>query len=333
MAPVGTFSKAEITASYVSKFPQSPNLTLARLIFLENPGLFVDIEQTRSSVRYVRGNMGQLHRTRNAYKALHVPSHKNDPYDDIPDGDMEDWTPVPIESARTLCLFDLHVPYHDKKSLRLAVDHGKDRGVDGILIQEGLDCYHLSDFVKDPRKRSFKDELDVLNDTIYTIQKITGAKRTYYQLGNHERRWARFLMTRGVAILGMEFTKWHNLIDRSLHVTVIEDQKIAKAGKLNIVHGDEFGSGSFEPVNPARGLFLRGHECCMAGHWHRTSSHTETSMNGTVIANWTVGCLCDLHPQYRRINKWNHGFAEIDLFKDGNFMVNNYRIINGKVFA
>jgi hypothetical protein len=41
--------------------------------------------------------------------------------------------------------------------------------------------------------------------------------------------------------------------------------------------------------------------------------------------------LCGLHPEYARLNKFNHGFAAVEIAADGQFNVQNYRITNGKV--
>ena len=50
------------------------------------------------------------------------------------------------------------------------------------------------------------------------------------------------------------------------------------------------------------------------------------------MACWSTGCLCDLHPRYMPLNKWNHGFAIVDLDTAGGFSVRNFRIIDGKVY-
>jgi hypothetical protein len=68
----------------------------------------------------------------------------------------------------------------------------------------------------------------------------------------------------------------------------------------------------------------------MQGHHHQTSEHTETNMNGEITTTYSVGCLCELHPAYLPINKWNHGFAIVDI--DGmNAHVRNFRIHKGEV--
>ena len=42
--------------------------------------------------------------------------------------------------------------------------------------------------------------------------------------------------------------------------------------------------------------------------------------------------MCDLHPDYARINNWNTGFGIVTKDDDGKFEFENHKIINGKVF-
>jgi len=70
----------------------------------------------------------------------------------------------------------------------------------------------------------------------------------------------------------------------------------------------------------------------MQGHNHQTSEHTETDMNGKSVTTWSLGCLSELNPAYMPLNKWNHGFAIVDLSDNGeDFHVKNYRIHKGKI--
>jgi hypothetical protein len=120
---------------------------------------------------------------------------------------------------------------------------------------------------------------------------------------------------------------------QDLGIELIESRSRALFGSLNVIHGHEFGQSFFNPVNPARGLFLRAKTSTLAGHNHQTSSHHENNLNGKPTACFSMGCLCDLSPEYRPFagTKWNHGFAIVDL--DGEtFRVHNHRIINGEVF-
>jgi hypothetical protein len=130
---------------------------------------------------------------------------------------------------------------------------------------------------------------------------------------------------------GVDEFNLENIIKaRAEGIEVIGDKRIIKAGGLNVIHGHEFPNAGFGPVNIARGLFNKGKASALQGHNHQTSEHTEPDMNGKIITTFSVGCLCELHPAYMPLNKWNHGFAMVDI--DGeNFEVRNKRIYKGKI--
>ena len=114
-------------------------------------------------------------------------------------------------------------------------------------------------------------------------------------------------------------------------VKKIPDRAIVKAGKLSILHGHEFGRSVFSPVNPARGYYTRAKESVICGHNHQTSEHTEKSISGDIVTTWSTGCLSELSPDYMPYNKWNHGFAHIEVQKGGGYRVFNKKIIQGEV--
>ena len=108
---------------------------------------------------------------------------------------------------------------------------------------------------------------------------------------------------------------------------------LRRLGKLPVYHGHELPQGMSSPVNPARGLWMRVQESLICGHWHRTSEHTEsTGLEKRLSSCWSLGCLCDLSPDYAIVNRWNHGFAVVDVEADGNYEVHNHKIIKGKVY-
>jgi hypothetical protein len=151
-------------------------------------------------------------------------------------------------------------------------------------------------------------------------------------MGNHCERYEHFLWMKAHELVGIDEFDFSNIIKaRSEGIEIIKDKRVIKAGDLSIIHGHEFGGGLFSPVNVARGLFMKGKVSAMQGHSHVTSENTELDMDGKMITTWSVGCLCELNPQYRPLaNKYNHGFAIVDI--DGqNYEVRNKRIHKGKV--
>ena len=90
--------------------------------------------------------------------------------------------------------------------------------------------------------------------------------------------------------------------------------------------------GAFSPVSPARGVYVKAKQSIIIGHTHKISEHTETNLGGEITTTWSTGCLCELNPDYVPFaNNYAHGFAYVEVDKNGNFRVENKRIYNGKI--
>ena len=74
-------------------------------------------------------------------------------------------------------------------------------------------------------------------------------------------------------------------------------------------------------------------ESIMYGHTHDLQRHTKTNRGGTISA-WSLGCLKDIEADEDwlggRLTNWNHAFAIVNFFKNGNFNVEVVEIIDGK---
>jgi predicted phosphodiesterase len=329
----------QTTLEALAKWPDLPNLTLARKLYEDNPEVYTTLDNARASVRYYRGACGSKKRANVKIDnfqpakqaiAMGIPN----PFF-LPESDEVEWEPYVIPKAvtRLLILSDVHIPYHNVEAVTLAMQYGKDKAVNGIMLNgDILDFYGLSTFEKDPRKRRFSEELEMGRQFLRVLRKEFDGVPIYYKLGNHEERYERYLRIKAPELLDVaEFRMDVLLRFGELGVELIDDKRITQFGKLNIMHGHEFGKSVFSPVNPARGLYMRGKENCIAGHNHQTSSHVEPSMNGHVVNTWSTGCLCELHPAYMPINKWNLGFAYAEREADNGFTVHNHTIIKGKI--
>ncbi len=316
--------------------PKAPALTLAKLIYKENPSLFSNVENARKIIRYYIGQDGKDKRRWAGDKRFFRPAGDTSPFEDLPDGMkyLEDFTPVRIAEKKTLVIADIHAPYHDKPALLIALEYGYKSGCDGVLILGDLhDFFSVSFWEKDPRKRDFQYELEITRSIYESIATgFPGAKKRV-KIGNHEERYERYLGVKAPELLGVDVFEFASITHCEKHgFEVVGDRKIVKIGTLNLVHGHEFGRSISAPVNPARGLFLRAKTHCLCAHHHQPSYHPEPDMNGKVIGCWSIGCLCDLHPQYLPINKWQHGFAVVESLGGDEFHVDNKVIIKGKVY-
>jgi len=308
-----------------------PVLKLARIIYNDHPLRFTDVEKVRLLISKVigRGGIGN-ELMKNLFEKDARPKN---PYN-LPESDETIYEPYIIKGERIAGLFDIHCPYHSIPALTGAIGWLKPQEPDTLFIGgDGIDCHQLSRFVRDPKKRAFAAELDSLGNLIYALREEFPKANVVYKTGNHEDRYDQFLYQKAGELHGVPEFSLEALIRKRCgdDISFVHNKRIAKAGDLNIIHGHEFPGGTFSPVNIARGLFLKAKVSAMQGHNHQTSEHTETDMNGRITTTWSVGCLSELHPDYMPLNKWNHGFAFIEVEADGNFNVQNKRIHKGEV--
>jgi predicted phosphodiesterase len=325
--------KSSYVSEYIKKFPDAANGTLANILIRDLPEIFTDKEATRSSIRYVRGSLGVQARKKRKIKESEKKYSKHKGFNGVPEGlkEINDWKIVNLRLKKTLVLSDVHIPYHSKKALIAALNYGKENGCkDVLLLGDFIDFFSVSYFQKDPRKRNLQNELD----TYYKIMDLIRynfSGRIIYKIGNHEERYNTFMQLRAPELLGVnDFSLSKILRFNHYNITPIYDKKPVKINNnLTALHGHEFAKSVFSPVNPARGLFLRSKTTTICGHYHQTSNHTETDLNGKIISCWSVGCLCNLHPKWMPVNKWGHGFSIIDNKNDDFFAIDNKKIIKG----
>lgn len=239
---------------------------------------------------------------------------------------------LPEQYKNVLLMGDLHMPYHFLPAIEVAIDYGLKQNVDCIYLNgDIIDFYKVSRWTKDPKRRNIQEELDIVYSFLDGLSGL--GLPIFYKMGNHEDRWDRYLLENAPELYNMNTLKLPEVLRLGeFDIEMIGSRQRAQFGSLNVIHGHEFGQSFFNPVNPARGLFLRAKTSTIAGHNHQTSSHHENNLNGKQTACFSLGCLCDLEPEYRpyAFTKWNHGFAIVEV--DGNeFAVSNKRIVDGRV--
>jgi hypothetical protein len=196
-----------------------------------------------------------------------------------------------------------------------------------------MDFYGLSKFLKDPRARDLRYELDTGYEMMYYIANKMPRAKIYFMPGNHDIRLDKYLQLKAPELLGAEPGMAD--LDFYLHfsdfgVGYLKQAQIIQAGKLFIGHGHEFGGGSGS-VNPARTFFLRTYANFIGGHFHKRSEDTTPSLSGSVHTCWSTGCLCGMTPAYLPYNRWSQGFGHARTDTDGTFRVFNAQIQNGRV--
>jgi predicted phosphodiesterase len=317
------------------QWPDRGNLTLAKALYRKHPDIWVSLDSARTAVRLVRGVRGK-NNLNSAVPELMKRGYAGQPMPKMPESRVKEWLPLEVKASRTLVLSDIHVPFHDGVALAAAVAWGMKRKPDVVLLNgDALDFFSISRWLRDPRTIRLSEEIKSAIQFFEWMRAKFPKARMIWKHGNHEERYEHFLWQKAPELLDIPKFDTAEMFELGrLGIELVKEQRIIMLGKLPALHGHELPKGMTNPVNQARGQFLRTMECGIAGHGHRTSEHAEASslVERRLVTNWSTGCLCDLHPEYARVNKWNHGFALVETDKDGAFSVENKRIHHGKVW-
>jgi len=324
------FTKKQVVEDYSRRFPNIGNRTLANVILKKEKGLFPSFDAAYTSVRRVRGAHGDDRRK-------HATDLKPLRFiEQMPASKAEVREDFLIEGKeRVLVLSDIHFPHHSTDALKAAIKHGEKINPTVVYLNgDTVENYALSRWEPDPRKRDLAEEIEITRQGLRYIRGKFPQARIVFKHGNHEARSEDYLKRKAPELLGVEDFQLNRLLRfEELGIEEVSLLQVARFGKLVVIHGHELPKGISNPVNAARGMFLRLNETSMCGHFHQTSQHTEArGIRKEVVSCWTTGCLCTLSPDYAIINKWNHGFAVVETDKSGDFEVSNLKIIGGKVF-
>jgi len=322
--------KGKIVVKELEKWNNDiPTHQVARIIFNDNKALFSSFEEVRSSVRYYRGQMGKTNR-----KMIKKYGLDNYTMIKLPKSMAKELSvfTLPTECNNILFLSDIHIPFHHEESLEIALDYGKEKVNTIYLNGDVMDMFQVSSHEKDPNKVGIETEFELTKEFLAYLRQEFPKATIYWKEGNHERRWKRWLRQKAPEVLRMKEFELNIILELHKYgITWIENETLVKFGKLNVIHGNEFRGGG--GVNPARSLFMRAKSNTIAGDKHKTGENNEGTLNEDLITTWSVGCLCELNPEYLPFAHtiWNHGFAHITTESNGNFSVKNFRIYRGKI--
>lgn len=314
---------------YLAEFyPKLKIKTIARRMLdtAEGRALYRDIEHARDMLRYYTGTSGSKNLAKlsdRQFLVEHLPRSIAKPIKHYK---------IPLANRNILDIADLHIPYHDPAAIALALNYGLEHGVDTIVLKGDItDFYAVSRFETNPDERDLPGELYKTRDFLYSLREDFPNALIIHKRGNHEIRWDRHLMNNGLQ--GVKETELEAILHfQQLGIISVGSLSTIWAGKLAMVHGHEHKYGMVAPVNPARGLYLRTKQSAIMAHVHQASEHIAKRHDGTLIGCWSIGCLCQLTPEYMPYNNFGHGFAHIVLDRAGMFSVMNRKIINGKIY-
>jgi predicted phosphodiesterase len=306
----------ELMDETLAEFPEVPTRTLAKRIYNENKKFFKDVEQVRSALRRRRGNSGKSsmktdHKRKNG-KAGWVPQ--------LPPSQAVDWLPHEIKGPERIAVAsDIHIPYHNIPAVERWLEDMYEYEPSIILLNgDILDFYRLSRFEKDPNKRDTGHEIDCVHDFLDVLQDRFEAD-IIWKDGNHDERWRKYLWNHAPEFAKLQKFQLDEILELGeRNITYVTDQRFIMAGNLPILHGHEMQGGGGS-INPARIMGSKLRNSAMQSHCHRSSEYLERNVFGDWLKCYSIGCLCELTPEYARVNRWNHGYAFVDVHEDGSF--------------
>jgi hypothetical protein len=162
---------------------------LGELLHHRHPEMFQSAENGRITIRAITDALGDKVRKKNLKSRTEWGGFK------LPEQEKNDFTKFVINDKRIGILSDIHFPYADLEALNIAVKYLIEWEPDCIILNgDIIDCYQLSFYERDPRKRSFKYELDMLRNFFVQIRELFPSTRIVFRSGNHERRYERRIL-------------------------------------------------------------------------------------------------------------------------------------------
>ena len=319
-------TSTEIVIDYCTEFADVQTLTLAKKMYKDYPDFFKSVEDCRDKIRYRRGTKGsKLKEYMKEHLIPYIPR--------LPKSHAETFEPFEVKHSRILVISDLHFPYQDNKAIELALKYGEKNKMDCILINGDLfDFATISRHEKDWRHRSLVDEIETVKEFFDYLQHRFPNVKIVFKEGNHDERFDKWLFHKSPEFFDVSGLTLKDVLKlNEKGIDYVCDRLPVKIGKLLVLHGHELnGSGG---VNPARATFLKTIANVLISHVHRSSSHTEPTLQGEVIVTTSIGCLCGMHPMFARVNKWNLGFGFVKHdIKSGEYKLDNLKIIKGKIY-
>lgn len=308
----------EVLDETLAKYPEVPTRTLAKRIYSQHKKFFKDVEQVRSALRRRRGANGQTKDTthlRDKQAAGYYPQ--------LPPTQAKDWVPFQIDGPERIALIsDVHLPYHNVKALEKWCEDATEYQPSIILLNgDTIDFYRLSRFEKNPNNRNTAYEIDCVHDFLDWLDSRFEAS-IIWKDGNHDERWKKYLYNHAPEFAGLSQVQLHEILEfDERNITYVTDQRIIMAGNLPILHGHEMHGSS--AISPSRSMAAKLRHSAVQSHCHRSSEYFERNVFGDMMKCWSTGCLCELTPEYSRINRWNHGYAFIDVYEDGSYEFKN----------
>jgi hypothetical protein len=243
---------------------------------------------------------------------------------------------VPSGLKRFVLWPDVHVPFEDKKAVRVALNAIDSFQPDTFgLMGDFADFWALSQHRKSPwRKQDVDWEIGQVSELLTKLESFK-FKRKFYISGNHEWRYDRWIADEGSAFIksmpkgAVSVQSYPELLElKKRKWEWIDYMDSTTIGKLHLTH-DTGKAGANAHLAAERDF---RHNAAI-GHTHRFAY----SVLGSIHKETQLGCMFGWLGDYNSIDykhkatalrEWVHGFAYGYVAADGSVYLNPVPLVN-----
>lgn len=250
-------------------------------------------------------------------------------------------------SKRVLVFNDLHIPYHDKKAVQLAIYTAKSIGVHEIVINgDLLDFYSINMHQKNKHpevNQSLESEIIEGREFLELLRHTFGdTVKIHFIFGNHEYRMERYILQECKALVNMV------KLETQLNLSTLGISHQLYNSSYNLVSNlyIQHSPPSYG-VNGARTSLLKKHDASFI--WacsHRVQQAHITGSSGIIYSAYFNGWLgsTSLSDEHKRVfeytkdhHEWQQCFSIVDVVNDQYFvhqcLIKDYKTsLDGSLF-
>lgn len=232
-----------------------------------------------------------------------------------------------------LVISDVHAPDDDPHAMDVMFQIGRSLRLDGIIINGDLDdVASLSRYTPNAEQHlRWVDERVQAHKTRVKIRQNFPNVPIMVIPGNHDIRPKTWIDAHAMPLQNLftleQLLGWD---DPFLEFDVVHEGRVLLAeDNLMVKHGIKIGPHAGASVK--KEIDTHGMSVIM-GHVHRRAD-IEVTKTAHTLRGIELGCLCNLRPHYLPVEEtanWQHGFAVVNVFDNGEFEPELVRIYNGK---
>ena len=213
-----------------------------------------------------------------------------------------------------------------------AISHYKDRMTHLIILGDFGNCESLSHWASLRAEQVYiEEDINLIDMALGDIERALGKKnktvKKVFIEGNHEA-WA--------TMLEAKYPQFRNEVNLPVRLDLkqrgwqwVPNNHFYKLGLMHFTHGNIRGAST-----PQKMLHVNG-VSTMYGHTHRRLYATMNNVGGELEAH-SIGCWASIDPPPPYAKgvppaQWEHGFATVQVRKNGRFQVQHMKIYDSSV--